>query len=537
MTTKTQLQEPIRAIIYARMSTDGQDGELSIGAQVDSWRRHAPDKGYEIVAVLDDVASGASDQRHGFQKAIELALDKKNKIGAILVYDLSRFSRNPEDFFDYYGTLKRAHVTLDSYLEPHRGDEMSELFYSIITIFNSVLLPRIARYTRRGQYKATENGYYVAPKAAFGYQKYYVQVGDKKHAKLEPCPETWDQARRIYDLLLEGNSGGRTAEIATEEGIRTAKGGEFSSETVLEMGRNEVYLGHTVRGGHAKSKYLDNSERARCNNTHEPMMTPEEYNDIQELVSGRTFDVASPRSHGSPSIFSGRVFCQLCGSTMTVHKNSNGSTSLICSKKRKHTARACSNANANLKDLQEAVIGDLLERILTDSFMEEQVEIVSEKFKTVVKQDERKARSINTRITSIRSRKVNLLEQIETYGPQKDANQRLNELNAEQVQLESELEAQAVLGRDRALFVNESERIVANVLDKRTYLETKDPQKLKQLMNMFVKSLMIDGKMVTIEYEIPIPQDAHSEGVTSKTIPFDSSICLSNSSMGIDRGY
>ena len=270
MNTATRPDEPIRTIIYARMSTDGQDSELSIGAQLQQYRQFAGSKGYEIAGEFTDVASGGSDQRPGFQKAMEVALDKKNRIGSVLVYDLSRFTRNPENFFDYYGSLKRAGISLDSYLEPHRGDEMSELFYSMITIFNSVLLPRIARYTRRGQYKATDNGCYISSKPPFGYQKYYVQVGDKQHPRLEPCPDTWNQARRVFDLLLEGYAGGHTAEILTKEGVRTASGREFSSELALDMARNEAYLGHTVRGKHGSSKYLDNSERARCDNADEP---------------------------------------------------------------------------------------------------------------------------------------------------------------------------------------------------------------------------------------------------------------------------
>ena len=533
MSLATRSEDPIRTIIYARMSTEGQDSELSIGAQLQQCRKFAGSRGYEIAGEFTDVASGGSDQRPGFQHAMEMALDKQNRIGSVLVYDLSRFTRNPEDFFDYYGNLKRAGVSLDSYLEPHRGDEMSELFYSMITIFNSVLLPRIARYTRRGQFKAIENGYYISTKPPFGYQKYYVEVGDKKHAKLESCPDTWDQARRVFDLLLEGYAGGHAAEILTKEGIRTASGREFSSEAVLDMARNEAYLGHAVRGKQASSKYLDNSERARCENAHEPMVTQEEYDRIQELISGRTFAVASPRSHRSPSIFSGRVFCKRCGNGMTVHKNNNGSSTLICSKKRKQTAKACSNENANLSALQEAVIGDLLDRILTPSFIRKQVEIVAEKSKELVKQEERRAKSITNRISSIKTKKANLLEQIESFGPQKDTKDRLEELAGEQTQLETELAIQEERGRSRAIFVKEPDRIIANAMDKRTYLETKDPQKIKQLMNIFVRKLTIYGKIVTIEYEIPVPPGDGGDPVESKTIPFDPSICLSEGSTGI----
>ena len=108
-------------------------------------------------------------------------------------------------------------------------------------------------------------------------------------------------------------------------------------------------------------------------------------------------------------------------------------------------------------------------------------------------------------------RKADLPAQIETYRPQKDARDRFDELNAEQMQLETELAIQAERGRCWAIFIKEPERVIANAMDQRTYLETKDPQKIKQLTNIFVRKLTIDAKMVTIEYEIPIPPKDRGE--------------------------
>ena len=244
-------------IIYARRSTEGQDASLSIGAQLEHCRQVVERNGQKVLAEFTEVASGGTDQRPRFQEAIKLATDKKNKVAALVVYDLSRFTRNPEDFFDYYGMLKSAGVQLQSVLEPHRGDEMSDLFYSIITIFNSVLLPRIARLTRWGQFKSTEEGYFVGPKAPYGYKKYYVQVGKKQRAKLQMDEETWDNARLLWELMLANHTAGDTAAALNGAGIPTAEGNEFTGDAVLDIVRNEVYRGHLVSGKGSKSKYLD----------------------------------------------------------------------------------------------------------------------------------------------------------------------------------------------------------------------------------------------------------------------------------------
>ena len=524
-----------RAVIYARMSTDGQDHSLSIGAQLDLCRQFGQRIGKEIIAEFTDVGSGGTDERAGLQKMMPFVTDKKNGADTLIVYDLSRFTRDPEHFFDYYGTLKRSGVQLQSVIEPHRGDEMSDLFYSIITIFNSVLLPRIARLTRRGQFQATNNGYYVGVKPPFAYQKYYVWDGKNRHAKLEPNPKTWNHGRRLWDLMLEDRSSTETAIILNSEGIRTSEGREWTGDAVLEVARNEVYKGDVVRGKNSKSKYLDKKERARGENAHVAMVTQEEFDKVQELIARRTFASSSPRSHSSPSMFSGRAFCAKCGEPMHLHTNTNGKVKLICRRKRRLKAQACNKENLDLNELQEAVVENLLGHVLTPDFYGEQVRLVGQRHQAVVAEEKKKDTAIRKRITETGVSVKNLMGQIEAHGPQPDVNERLDELREERLSLEAELKAGEERVKNRAIFVNEPERIIANAIDKRTYLEARDPHKVRQLMKIFVRRLDIDDETVRIEYEIPIPQE-DGDPIRSETIFLRDTKCVSEGSMGIDPG-
>ena len=374
MRNKDMTDEPELVVIYARRSSEGQDFSLSIGAQLEQCQKQVERNGQRVLVEFTEVASGGTDQRPRFQEAIKIATDKKNKVAALVVYDLSRFTRNPEDFFDYYGMLKRAGVQLQSVLEPHRGDEMSDLFYSIITIFNSVLLPRIARLTRRGQFKATEEGYFVGPMAPYGYKKYYVQVGKSQHAKLERDDDTWENARWLWDLMLANHTAGDTAATLNEAGIRTSEGNEWTGDAVLTVVRNEVYAGHLVRGKGSKSKYLDRTETVRHDNAHEAMVPQDDFNKVQELVAARAPEQGAPRSHSSPNFFSRMVFCGKCSRLekpigMTVRRDNEGRPSLICARKRALRKTACDNPNVNLKVLHEEVLNHLLGHVLTDDFL------------------------------------------------------------------------------------------------------------------------------------------------------------------------
>ena len=68
--------EPGLVIIYARMSTEGQDSNLSIGAQLQYCQQQVEKNGQKVLIELTDVASGGTDQRHGFQEAIKLVLSQ-----------------------------------------------------------------------------------------------------------------------------------------------------------------------------------------------------------------------------------------------------------------------------------------------------------------------------------------------------------------------------------------------------------------------------------------------------------------------------
>ncbi|MEG3844735.1 recombinase family protein [Microcoleus sp. herbarium14] len=87
----------IRAIIYCRVST----GEQNCDRQERDLREFADRAGYEIVGVVQEVASGAKDDRPERKKVMALA--QSRQISAVLVTEASRWSRST---IDLLGTLQ-----------------------------------------------------------------------------------------------------------------------------------------------------------------------------------------------------------------------------------------------------------------------------------------------------------------------------------------------------------------------------------------------------------------------------------------------
>ncbi len=101
--------------LLRRVSSDKQDVDLSISAQLRALIQFAEAQGHHVVRqFVDEVESGRSIHRAEFQEMISLAWRKPPPFQAILVWKLSRFARNREDSILYKSFLKKQGVTVIS---------------------------------------------------------------------------------------------------------------------------------------------------------------------------------------------------------------------------------------------------------------------------------------------------------------------------------------------------------------------------------------------------------------------------------------
>jgi site-specific DNA recombinase len=88
-----------RCAIYARFSSEKQNA-LSIDQQIRKCREYADRNGLEVIAehiYADEAISGATDERHGLQRLLAAANQKRPAFSVILVDDTSRLSRKLSD--------------------------------------------------------------------------------------------------------------------------------------------------------------------------------------------------------------------------------------------------------------------------------------------------------------------------------------------------------------------------------------------------------------------------------------------------------
>jgi DNA invertase Pin-like site-specific DNA recombinase len=91
-----------RAIGYFRVSTPRQaKHEVSLEDQKNKVVDRCANDDNELAETFTDRGLTArNDSRPEFQKMIAYALDPANNISSVYVYSMSRFVRNPRDFFN-----------------------------------------------------------------------------------------------------------------------------------------------------------------------------------------------------------------------------------------------------------------------------------------------------------------------------------------------------------------------------------------------------------------------------------------------------
>ena len=133
--------EPTPAALYARVSSDRQDVDLSVAAQLRALRGYADKNGYVFVRV---------DDRPEFKKMIDEASLPEAGFREFLVWKFSRFTRKREHAVVYKSMLQRRGVKVVSITEPVDDTPTGTLTEGIIKTVDEFYSEDLATDVRRG---------------------------------------------------------------------------------------------------------------------------------------------------------------------------------------------------------------------------------------------------------------------------------------------------------------------------------------------------------------------------------------------------
>ena len=121
------------ATLYARVSSDRQDADLSVAAQLRALRDYAKNNGYSVVReYVDEAESGRIADRPQFRNMIDEGGKATAPFQVILVWKFSRFTRRREHAVAFKSMLRRKGIRVVSITEHADDSPTGKLMEAII---------------------------------------------------------------------------------------------------------------------------------------------------------------------------------------------------------------------------------------------------------------------------------------------------------------------------------------------------------------------------------------------------------------------
>ena len=501
----------IPAALYARVSSDRQDVDLSVAAQLRALRDFAERNGYVVVReYIDEAESGRTSDRPQFRKMLDEASGANAPFQEILVWKFSRFTRKREHAVAFKSMLRRRGIRVTSITEHADDTPTGKLMEAIIESVDEFYSENLAQEVRRGMREAASRGFWVTPHVPYGYKRVHVQDGPKKRPRLDLNPPADAVARRMFLLALAGNSVLDIAKALNEDGIPSPRGKKWLKTTVHKLLVNETYTGTLVWGVNDKS----GAPPVRVEDAYPAIVSREEFERVGQALQDRAPERAHPRRVASRYLLSGLVRCERCNKALTGAEAKGGRYSYyVCQTILNGGRKVCDTPRLNADRFERVIIGQIRDHILTGSNIRELVKLLEEEMDGVANEERERLSAIETEQEEVRLKMDRLWHVVETAGMEvNDILPRLRVHQERQAQLERAAEEARSALTERRDFLDRTEVIARFVEEMSEFLQASELTETKAFIRSFVKRIVVRKGTAVIHYTIPTPDDSPLKG-------------------------
>ena len=388
------------AALYARVSSDRQDVDLSVAAQLRALRDYAEKNDYLVAReYVDEAESGKVADRPQFQKMLDEAGKPQAPFKEILVWKFSRFTRKREHAVAFKSMLRRRGIRVVSITEQAEDTATGRLLEAIIEGVDEFYSENLAQEVRRGMREAASRGFWMTTYAPYGYKRVHVQDGAKTRPTLELNPPADAVVRRIFDMALQGKSNLDITRTLNDEGIPTSNGKRWLKTTVHFTLTNEAYAGTVVWGTTSK----DGKPPVRVEDAHPAIVSKREFQRVARMMQSRAPNKANPRRVSSRYLLSGLAKCETCGKAMTAAEAKSGKyTYYICHSLLKRGKGTCKTPRLNAKKFEKIIVDELRANILTESNIRNLVKVLDEEMDEVASEQRQTLESIDGELEDVK---------------------------------------------------------------------------------------------------------------------------------------
>src|SRR5215213_7709240 len=240
-----------RAVIYTRVSSQGQEDNSSLRTQAAACLAYAEERGWQIVGTFSDVHTGAEyRERPGLSTLREQV--RARAVDVVLAHALDRISRNQAHLAILAEEIEEHGARLEFVTEAFEDSAVGKFIRSAKSFAAEVEREKLSERTVRGKRARIEAGLpSVGPRPPYGYVWADDRDKDGKPIKrrLVENPESAHIVRRIFLELASGTSARQVGLRLSADGIPTPTGNaQWVTATITQMVRNPIYTGDARAG-------------------------------------------------------------------------------------------------------------------------------------------------------------------------------------------------------------------------------------------------------------------------------------------------
>lgn len=379
-----------RVALYIRLSREDEEEKVesnSITNQRTLLMEYVKNNDEFVIydVYVDDGYSGTDFNRPGFQRLLNDMKD--GKFNTIIVKDLSRLGRNYIEVGNYieqiFPLFKIRFISINDMIDSFKNPaSMNNVIVPFKNLMNDEYCRDISMKIRSAFNTKKRNGQFVSAWAPYGYikdpkNKYHLII-DEESAKV---------VKLIFKMALEGIGRNTIAKELNAMGIpnptaykqkvlksnyqnssasRSFKNdGAWTNTSISQILKNRVYVGDMVQCkervvSYKIHKIVKNPKEdwIIVENTHEPIISREDYFKIQDILFSR--DTRTEKS-GELSMFAGHIRCFDCKRAMNKKTLSNKNRNrdywyYICSTYRNKSKELCTKHSIRNDKLENAVL-------------------------------------------------------------------------------------------------------------------------------------------------------------------------------------
>ena len=504
---KKHLQPLTPAALYARVSSDRQDVDLSVSAQLRALKDYARANGYSVARqYIDEAESGRVADRPQFREMIEEGSKAKAPFDVILVWKFSRFTRKREHAVAFKSMLRRKGIRVVSITEHADDSPTGKLMEAIIESVDEFYSENLAQEVVRGMREAASRGFFLGSKAPFGYRRVKVSYGMKERPTLEVDPATAPVVKEIFESSLSGYGLKEICRTLNDRGI-TNRGKRWYKGGLHYLLTNEAYTGTAVWGRTTKVEKAQ--DPVRVEGAWPALVSRELFDAVQQAMRDRAPKVQRPGRVGSKFLLSGLLKCGVCGRPYSGQGAKSGQFAYyVCGTLFREGAGTCSARYLNAPRVEDFIVEKIRERILTEETIVELVTLVAEEIDAMAGELSGRLEVIEAELGDVRKRLERLYEALETSELTLEVlSPRIFSLRHREEQLEAAREDAETQLEQRRVELPTTEEIKGYVADFREFLQEGTFPERKALIRNFVEGIEVVGDEATLTYTVPMPKD------------------------------